>query len=141
MQFVARNFDEVGKSPVDFQSLNHIIQGYVAYLVAFIIANMFFTYHPDLRGYCLAVAMFGGILWEVIENILWTEAFFRIWGKDTIANSLMDIIFDIIGAVISLVLSYFDVETMFVAGFCILLFLIFMMYLGMKLTQNRKTNE
>lgn len=138
MNFIAKTFDEVGKSAIDFHSFNHIIFGYVAYLLVYIIGGIFFSI--NIRGYYIAISITLGIIWEVFENIGYPNAFFRIWGKDSLENSLMDIVFDVIGVMIGFALSIFDdLEIMVIGGFIVVLILVFLMYLGIKLTQNKST--
>lgn len=134
---IARTFEEVGKEPIDFQSFNHIISGFVCYLVIYFIATIFFNL-DDIWGWICFIALLCGIMWEVIENIGMPEAFFRIWGLDSLENSLMDIVFDAIGVIICCILSFFSWEVMLIGGFIIILVLVFLMYIFMKLT---KTNN
>lgn len=131
---IARTFEEVGKEPIDFQSFNHIISGFVCYLTIYFIATIFF-YPIDVWGWICFIALFCGIMWEVIENVGIPNAFFRIWGLDSLENSLMDIVFDFIGIIIACFLSFFNWEIMLIGGFIIMLVLVFLMYIFMKLTK------
>lgn len=137
MKIVASNFEEVGKCSIDFQSFNHIIFGFVAYLVIFLLSSTFFNLFR-VWGWICFISLLIGVMWEVLENILLTNAFFRIWGVDSLENSLMDIVFDVIGIIMACILSFFSWEVMLVVGFVITLILVFLMYVGMKLTQNKK---
>jgi len=133
---IARTFEEVGKEPIDFQSFNHIISGFVCYLIVFFITNIFFNpINIWVRGWICFIALFCGIMWEIIENVGMPEAFFRIWGLDSLENSLMDIFFDFIGVIIACILSFFGWEVMLISGFIIILVLVFLMYIFMKLTK------
>lgn len=136
---LAKTFEEVGKEPIDFQSFNHIIFGFVAYLVVFLIANIFFKLFK-VWGWICFISLFLGVMWEVLENIILTDAFFRIWGVDSLENSLMDIVFDAIGVIMACFLSFFSWEIMLIGGFIMMLVLIFLMYIFMKLTQSNVEN-
>lgn len=131
---IAKTFEEVGKKPIDFQSLNHVIFGYVCYLVIFLISTYFFKL-TEIWGWLCFIALFLGIMWEVFENIGVPDAFFRVWGLDSLENSLMDIVFDAIGIILGCITSFFSWEVMIIAGFILILVLVFLMYIGMKLTQ------
>ena len=136
---IAKTFEEVGKEPIDFQSFNHIIFGYVAYLVIYLISTFFFKL-VDVWGWISFIALFLGVMWEVVENIGIPDAFFRIWGLDSLENSLMDIVFDAVGVIIGCILSFFDWIVMLIGGFITMLVLVFLMYIGMKLTQPNVEN-
>lgn len=138
---ITKTFEEVGKKPIDFQSFNHIISGFVCYLIIYLIATIFFNL-VDIWGWVCFIALFCGIMWEIVENIGMPEAFFRIWGLDSLENSLMDIFFDAIGVIIACFLSFFGWEIMLIGGFIIMLVLVFLMYICMKLTKpNTSENE
>lgn len=136
---LAKTFEEVGKEPIDFQSFNHIIFGFVAYLVVFLITTFFFKL-VQIWGWICFISLFLGVMWEVLENIVLTDAFFRIWGVDSLENSLMDIVFDAIGIIIACFLSFFSWEIMLIGGFITMIILVFLMYIGMKLTQSNVEN-
>ena len=137
---IAKTFEEVGKEPIDFQSFNHIILGFVSYLVVFFIATLLLKF-SEVYGWICFISLFLGVMWEVLENIIMPEAPFRIWGLDSIENSLMDIVFDFIGIIIGCILSFFCWEIILIGGFITTLFLVFLMYVFMKLTQHKKTEN
>jgi len=132
---IAKTFEEVGKEPIDFQSFNHIIFGFVSYLIVFLITRIFNLEVEQTWGWICFISLFIGVMWEVIENIGVPDAFFRIWGADSLENSLMDIVFNTVGIIIACVISFSNWETMLIAGFITMLVLVFMMYIFMKLTQ------
>lgn len=142
MPKIAKTFEEVGKKPIDFQSFNHIIMGYISYLLCFFIISFFFNFEIIVVwGWSCFIGLFSGVMWEIIENIGFPNAFFRIWGLDSLENSLMDIFFDAIGVMIGFTLSWFNWEVILVVGFVMMVILIFAMYVLMKLTQPKDTNE
>lgn len=141
---IARTFKEVGKKPIDFQSFNHIMFGFIAYLLLFSITKLISEHiiFLDLLarfGWSCFLALGAGAGWELIENLGFPDAFFRIWGLDSLENSLMDIFFDLVGIIIAFFLSIFDNwNILLVSGFSMMVILVFAMYVLMKLTQPKE---
>jgi len=138
---IAKTFEEVGKKPIDFQSFNHIVFGFIAYLITFFIISFLFNWDLIIIwGWSCFISLTAGVMWEVIENLGFPNAFFRIWGLDSLENSLMDIVFDFIGVIIGFALSWFEWQAILVAGFILMVILMFTMYVLMKLTQPNNNN-
>lgn len=104
---VATNINEVGISFFDFYSLGHIAMG-IGLFLFFSTLIYYFLKKVNLKTslcYSLILSIIGGIVWEIIENIL----FFK-WGikfegrKDSIYNLATDLFFVGIGAYLMLLL-------------------------------------
>jgi len=130
---VAKTIAEVGKAPIDFQSFNHVICGYVSFLLLYL-CNYYFLPFLDGRGYILAISIFSAVFWEVLENVLWTNAFFRVWGMDSIENSLADIVFNTIGACMCFCVS-FTGDMIFPISIIVIVSLVWCMYVCLRFTK------
>lgn len=104
---VATNINEIGVSFFDFYSFGHITMG-IALFLFFSTLIYYFLKKVNLKTslcYSLILSIIGGIVWEIIENIL----FFK-WGikfegrKDSIFNLATDLSFVGIGAYLMLLL-------------------------------------
>ena len=104
---VATNISEIGVSFLDFYSFGHIAMG-IGLFLFFSTLIYYFLKKVNLKTslFCsLILSIIGGIVWEIIENIL----FFK-WGikfegrKDSIFNLATDLLFVGGGAYLMLLL-------------------------------------
>ena len=135
-KYIGRTVEEVGKTAIDFQSINHIIFGLASYVIIHFI-SIFILGNADMRGWICLFSLLIAVLWEVYENVVSPEAFFRVWGMDSVENSLMDIVFGGIGIIIGFTISFLPLDEILFDVFIIMLMLIFTMVLYMKITHNR----
>lgn len=87
---------------IDLFTLGHLAFGFFGWIIAFFVLERLGLYEIDSRYVSLLFTTFFSILWETFENC--TRAGFAlrpIKHKDTLRNSLGDIIFGIIGSLIA----------------------------------------
>ena len=104
---IARDISEVGISFLDFYSFGHVAMGIGLFLFfSFLIYYLFKKVNLKTSlYYSLILSIIGGIVWEIIENIL----FFK-WGikfegrKDSSFNLATDLFFVSIGAYLMILL-------------------------------------
>lgn len=128
--FTTKSYD-VGKVPFDFCSFGHLIFGYSTYLIGYLIILLFELSEGYFFGMLLGVSITTSVFWEIIENFVLRVP--RKFGKDTLQNSLADIVLTIIGATISHIFSfsffslvelYFGLSLTFILS-CLVLYHIF----------------
>lgn len=140
MKLIATNFREVAKRPIDFFSIGHIIFGYVSFLIIYGVLS-YLKFPLDCRTWSMFASIIGGIFWEIIENVLLIRIMSSMWGKDSVENSLSDLVFDLIGIIAGYCFSIFGWETLLSYGFIMLILLMLCMYLAIKFTQKQTENE
>ena len=128
-KYIGRTVKEVGKNAIDFQTINHITFGFASYLIIYLLFNMLL----DNTMMCL-ISLIIAIMWEVYENVISPEAWFRVWGMDSVENSLMDIVFGGVGIIIGYLTCFLEGEDLLLMSFVILITLVFSMVICMKIT-------
>jgi len=109
-QFFARTKDGISKAAFDFFSIGHILMGQISYFLAWYLVRpegALFTSvgEPSNSGlYALYFAIFIGLIWEPIENIVLWKMGLKFEGK---RDSWLNLIFDIILVTGGAVISYF----------------------------------
>ena len=120
-QFFARTKDDISKAAVDFFSIGHILMGQISYFIAWFFVKpdgALFTFvgEPTNSGiYALSFAIFIGLIWEPIENIILWKMGLKFEGKrDSWLNLIFDIIFVTGGAVMAYFIHDWDINLILV---------------------------
>ena len=106
----AKNKDEISKAAIDFFSFGHLLVGYFA----FIVINALFLEFFNISSFIFALIsiIFGGVLWEVIENLYLVKKNIKFGNrKDSTINSLMDVFMLLLGGLIAGFSIQFDLIT------------------------------
>ncbi|MFX1373900.1 MAG: hypothetical protein ACFFCE_18790 [Promethearchaeota archaeon] len=114
--FVGLLNDYVGRSPWDYYSWGHIAFG----IAAFSIFSLIITVWEMLIGpatmpwyYILIFVLIVAVCWELIENtIIWKLGLKNENRKDSLINSLFDIIFVILGGASTWLLKWIIMDVM-----------------------------
>lgn len=111
---IARRAEHVGISPIDFFSLGHLFMGYITFLGFYGTFSLFFGI--PLNFFYLLGNIFVGILWESVENFILYEVKFKFaHRRDSIINSLMDIIFFLFGGIFAMLIVLLEVSLFFIS--------------------------
>ena len=117
---IARRAEHVGISPIDFFSFGHLFMGYITFLGFYGTFSLFLGI--PLNFFYLLGNIFVGILWESVENFILYELKFKFaHRRDSIINSLMDIIFFLFGGIFAMLIILLELSLFFL---CTLLFLL-----------------
>ncbi len=109
-QFFALTKDGISKAAFDFFSIGHILMGQISYFLAWFLVKpdgALFTLvgEPADSGiYALYFAIFIGLIWEPIENIILWKMGLKFEGK---RDSWLNLIFDIILVTGGAIMAYF----------------------------------
>ena len=93
-KLIAQNKREMGVKPIDVYTIGHILMGLITYVVLNILG---------VSNWCSLVgAIFWGIIWEYFENFILARIGLKFEKrKDSLENSLTDVVFTIIGGYIA----------------------------------------
>ncbi|MFW9876711.1 MAG: hypothetical protein ACFFG0_26755 [Candidatus Thorarchaeota archaeon] len=117
---LARRAEHIGISPIDFFSLGHLFMGYITFLGFYGTISLFFGI--SLNFFYLLGNIFIGIIWEAVENfILYKLKFKFAQRRDSIINSLMDIIFFLFGGIIAMLIVLLEIYLFFIGTLLFLL--------------------
>ncbi len=108
MRFIARDKEEVAVSPVDFFSIGHVLMGQLSFFVVHLVIWYGIGYHRSFEGiWCLVTSVIIGILWEPFENVVLMRYGMKFEDKrDTLVNSVFDILFVTMGGLIAFSIRY-----------------------------------
>jgi len=125
-KFFATSQSDISKAAVDFFSLGHILFGQIAYFIVYAIITWPLSYLGlDADMWALIIAILLGVLWEPVENIILYAAGMKFENKqDSILNLVFDILFVIVGGVISYFIHIWWVNLILVIVEFIIFFLI-----------------
>ncbi len=101
MKVIATNKDDIGITPIDFFSFTHLIMGYLIFIV--LNGILFVMYSVPLGIFSLMYTFFISIIWESLENSIFYYLGIKFARRrDSIINSIMDIVFFSSGGLIVL---------------------------------------
>lgn len=105
MRGIANCKEDVSKKPIDFYSIGHILFGYISFLVSLSICVLLQTINPI--EYALVSTQCIAVMWEIFENNILIKTKYKFGKcKDSLENSLFDIIFVFLGGVAGAILCY-----------------------------------
>lgn len=117
---IAKRAEHVGISPIDFFSLGHLFMGYITFLGFYGTFSLFFGI--PLNFFYLLGNIFVAIIWESVENLILYELKFKFaHRRDSIINSLMDIIFFLFGGIFAMSIVLLEVSLFFLGTMLFLL--------------------
>lgn len=105
-KLIARNKGEVAESAIDYYSLMHIVFGCITFLIAVMFLNLFPPIKEDnIIMFALMGSLYVAIIWEIIENYVIDKTRLKhMQKKDSLINSLTDIIFTHAGSILGFIL-------------------------------------
>ena len=108
MKLFGKKKEDLDKFPFDFFSVGHFILGHIGYIIIYLMG--FYSTIPFIRNilmeYVLGITIFIGLFWELLENNICIKTRFK-KQKDSLNNSLCDILCVFIGAAIICIIAYF----------------------------------
>lgn len=118
VSIIARYKDEVALSPVDFFSIGHVLMGQIVFFAVYHVARFLLDF---ASGYALKLGLVSavgiGMLWEPFENFMLYRWGYKFEGRrDSLINSIADIIFVSIGALAS---YYYPLGILHLAVICV----------------------
>lgn len=142
MKLIGTCKEEVNQKPVDFYSIGHILFGYISYVIS--LAVIILNNLPNSFEYALTSTIIIAIIWELFENNVLVNTRFKFNRcKDSLNNSLMDVIFCFFGGLAGLIISFNGFDSLFI-GSVYFIFTTFVSYEVCKtktLTPEKKNNE
>ena len=113
ISFFAKNKEAVSKAAIDFYSFGHILIGYFGFIYVNVILLIFFKSYQHFLT--ISVLFFCALFWEIIENSIFVKKNIKFgYRRDSLINSIMDIIFFVFGGILALLI--------FLLGFYVFLF-------------------
>jgi hypothetical protein len=109
----ARNKDDVSKAAIDFFSFGHLIGGYFGFII---LGAIFLVIFGDfLISFCIFIIFLSGTFWELIENTLLYKKNIKFgYRRDSVLNSMMDVIFFTNGGVIAAISLEVSIDTFWI---------------------------
>lgn len=139
MKIIGKTSDELSLMPIDFYSIGHILLGYISYLISYLITYIFNV--PNPIEYALISTIIVGILWELIENGELTKLKNFKPVKDSLENSLFDILFCFTGGIAGAILSYSGTDHLIVGSVYIIITIYIAYDVCKVLTRNNDKKE
>ncbi|MBY9007923.1 MAG: hypothetical protein KGD63_14370 [Candidatus Lokiarchaeota archaeon] len=149
--FVGLVDDYVGRSAWDFYSWGHMDMGIGGFLIfsLFITIPEIFMSIPGLFPWWfvwLLTILFGGFLWEILENSLIYYLGWRNRGIDSLINSIWDIIFVTVSSAVMLLFQFIIMDVLayrtrwiYIVGIISFLIILIIYLIGFYITnQNSK---
>jgi hypothetical protein len=104
---LARTKEDYGIAAVDMFSLGHFLKGYVLNMIFFIYFIPIFT--------SMLLIFFISVLWEFIENSNYLRGYIKFnKKKDSLVNSVSDVLFAMVGALVFFFVSLTDFFTIII---------------------------
>lgn len=92
----------MNSKPIDVCTVSHILMGIISYLVLYLFLRPIFPL-IDTKYISLISVLFWAIIWEYVENFILIRTRFKIGNRrDSLENSLTDIVFTGLGGIIAL---------------------------------------
>lgn len=117
---VAQDISQVGVSPLDSYSIGHVAMGVMAWLIISLGYSIYQYYGlPPLFELWVVflLTLLFAVVWELFENVILFKAGLKFESRrDSILNSIWDILFVVLGVVIFWIFWYFYVEVAKNAG-------------------------
>jgi len=102
IKLFAKNKDDVSKAAIDFFSFGHIIGGYFAFIVSD--ALFLAIFGEFVIPLCIFTIFLCGTFWEIIENTIFYKKNIKFgYRRDSLVNSVMDVIMFTSGGIIAAV--------------------------------------
>ena len=100
-KFVARTYTQISQKAIDYFSLIHILFGLISYYLLYFIMMLIGLPIDFISGMGLAYVMNISLVWEFFENFILSKTKLKKNSrKDSLQNSLMDLVFTEIGGII-----------------------------------------
>jgi len=100
-KFVARTYTQISQKAIDYFSLIHILFGLISYYLSYFIMMLIGLPIDFISGMGLAYVMNISLVWEFFENFILSKTKLKKNSrKDSLQNSLMDLVFTEIGGII-----------------------------------------
>jgi len=108
MKIFGRKKEDIDKYALDFYSFGHLIFGHIGFIIIYLMGfySTIPLIHDSIMDHTLGFAIFIGLFWELLENNLFIKTHLK-KQKDSLNNSLCDILCVFIGASIIGIIIYF----------------------------------
>ena len=108
MKIFGKEKEDISLTPLDFYSFGHLIFGHMAFIIIYLMGfyNLIHIIGISMMDRALAMATAVGIFWELLENNLFVKTHLK-KRKDSLNNSVCDILCVFIGAAIICIFVYF----------------------------------
>lgn len=115
-KLVAQNKQEISNKPIDVYTVGHILMGVICYVIIF----SFFGMVGVSNWISLVGTILFGVVWEYIENFIISKTILKHQKrKDSLENSLTDVVFTAIGGFIGFIFGL-EVSIIFIVLFTIM---------------------
>jgi hypothetical protein len=140
LKIIGTTRKDVNESPIDFYSIGHVVFGYTVFFLSFWVSTLLVI---EKRLYSLIVTILIGILWEILENTYLAKTKYKFdERKDSVENSLFDILFVFGGGVLSEYCSFLPVFHYIAVTFLVLIVgLVLMEVSSIKTLNTTENNE
>lgn len=129
--------DDVDFAFVDLYTVSHFIFGYITYLIIYLFMIFMLPKYPDPYWVSITIAINIGIFWEFLENFYLVKKGYKFDDRvDSFANSLTDVLFVDIGAIVCAILSVFEIGILFMGSLITLILSIILYEILRKITFN-----
>jgi len=115
-RFVGMRREDIARSPIDIFSLAHLIMGQLLYVTIYAIVYLCADpYIADAIAFAITILV--GVFWEVLENyVLFNHNLKFENRRDTLINSLFDVLFVVLGSLMMLFSPYFWVDLLLISA-------------------------
>ena len=101
-KLVAQNKSEMTQKPIDVYTIPHMLMGIVSYIVFYLFLASFFK-RVDTIYLSLISVLIWAIMWEYVENFILLHTRFKTNNRrDSLQNSLTDVVFTGLGGILAL---------------------------------------
>jgi len=130
----------VNEAWIDFYSIGHIVLGFVVFFVSYWFSLL--VLRIQFREYLTIFTLVIAVLWELFENICIVKTKYKFdKRKDSVENSLFDIVFAFFGAIICYIMSLFEYDAFIIFGFLFMILSISAMEVCAILTLNSEDHN
>jgi len=151
-KIVGNKTSEVNVSVLDFFTLGHIVMGYITWIISWILVMLIIALTfpitvvslldqtPYTRCLAIAITCLVGIIWEYLENFLFTKYKTNVkfeGRKDSLQNSLTDIVAVIGGGIFGWIFSYLPLIVFTLISIDLILALLVLMKKLEKMTKRK----
>lgn len=132
---------DVNNSFIDYYSIGHFVMGYITYIVSIWIWSLL-PFEFDIYEISLVSTLMVGIIWEILENYLLVDTPLKFEKRrDSLGNSLMDIIFVFIGGAMCRSYIEYEVIDFLIITIWVIIIAFICFDILKTLTHNNKKNE